>query len=173
MLLVFTQLDRMYMIFYTLSGSPLGSCSPLGKKYLLCLTLFVLMGSDVKTLMLECWLLDVHSLWIPSFQQPGLDKGQLTFPRTVQAAEVAKRNKPTQIHNSFTRVICQDIQYCLLGGNTSPAKALKALGNHRSGGGRLFTNHYYQARIAQACKDVHMKSASYLERNKNLRRTTV
>ena len=140
------------MIFYTLSGTAVGSCCPLGKgvKYLLCLTLFVLMGSDVKTLMLEHWLLDVHSLWISSCQQPGLNKGQLTFLRILQAAEVAKRNKPTQIHNSFTRVICQEIQYCLLGRNTYPAKTLrvKALGNHCSGKGRLFIKHYYQARIA-------------------------
>lgn len=40
-----------------------------------------------------------------------------------------------------------------------PAKThrVKALGNHCSGKGRLFTKHYCQARIAQECKDVRVK----------------
>lgn len=97
--------------FYTLSGTPVGGCPPLGKvvKYLLCFTLFVLMGSDVKTLMPEHWLPEVHSLWMPSCQQLVLDKGQLTFLTILQVAEVTKRNKPTQIHNSVTKVVCQEI----------------------------------------------------------------
>lgn len=76
----------LHPIWYTV-----GVFSPLGKgvKYLLCLALFVLKGSEVKALMLEPWLLEVHSLWISSCQWPGLDKGQLTFLRLLQAAEAA------------------------------------------------------------------------------------
>lgn len=139
--------DILHPVWYTA-----GVCSSLGKgvKHLLCLALFVLKGSDVKPLMLEHRLLEVHSLWISSCQWPGLDKGQLTFLRILQAAEAAKRNKPTQIHNSFSRAICQEIQKSLLGGNASPAETLrlKALGKHCSGKGCLFTSITYQARIA-------------------------
>lgn len=111
---------------------------------------------------------------MPSCQWLMLNKGQLTFLRILQAAEVAKRNKPTQIHNSVTGVICQETHYCLLGGNTSPAKPLrvKALRSHPSGGGGLFIKRDYEARIAQGWRDIRRKSASCLEGNKNLRRMT-
>lgn len=150
-LLVLTKLACKISYTCNLSGTPVGSCCPLGRevKYLLCLTLFVAMGSDVKTLMLEHWLLEVHSLWIASCQWPGLDKGQLTFLRILQAAEVAKRNKPTQIHNSFTRSHFSGDTILFVGRKHFLCKTSQSQSSRKPlFWQRKVVKHYYQARIA-------------------------